>query len=115
MNQQETAIAMRHNSQIDDAWVLYVHFIKEGLAPEAALDKARIAIAVFKEWADSEYLEIPVEAKKELFSVPIAPIAEALKELRPLFQPSQTVYGTPAPPAATGDQNVTAPTEPSGQ
>lgn len=80
MNQQETAIAIRHNFQIDNAWILYVHFIKEGLSPNAALDKARTAITVFKEWSDGEYLEIPVEAEKQLFAPDATIIKEAMKE-----------------------------------
>lgn len=80
MNQQETAIAIRHNFQIDNAWILYVHFIKEGLSPNAAIDKARTAITVFKEWADSEYLEIPVESEKQLFAPDTTILTEAMKQ-----------------------------------
>lgn len=80
MNQQETAIAIRHNIQIDNAWILYVHFIKEGLQPNAALDKARTAVTVFKEWADGEYLEIPVEAEKQLFAPDTTILTEAMKQ-----------------------------------
>jgi hypothetical protein len=85
MNQQETAIALRHNSQIDEAWMLYVHFIKEGLPPAAALGKARDAVAVFKEWADGEYLEIPAEAEKQFFAPDMTGLTEAMKQLHLLM------------------------------
>lgn len=102
MNQQETAIAIRHNQQIDSAWILYFHFIKEGLSPTAALDKARDAVAVFKEWADGEYLEIPIEAEKQLFSPDTTILTEAMKQFGSMMG-GAIATRLPAAPEGEGD------------
>lgn len=109
MNQQETAIAIRHNSLIDDAWILYAHFIKEGLSPNAALDKARTAITVFKEWADGEYLEIPVEAEKQLFAPDATILTEAMKQLGSMMGTAISAQFPAAPEVEADFEDETQP------